>query len=115
MSDGWEGDQNRDWGDDEPTGLTAHQARKRERNQGGEEMAAIARRINLLSVDERVAMASRTDLSESEQWAIASFGQDEGVAAAVQANPTIPPKIQNIARIMDRKNRPWWRKVLRPI
>jgi hypothetical protein len=103
-----------DWQTGEPTGLTPREARRKARAEQGEAIAEAARKINLLSADERVEMACRSDLSEADQWAIASFGNDPEVAEAVLSNPSIPSEVQYLARNIARENRPWWRKLLWP-
>jgi hypothetical protein len=82
-----------------------------ERERIGREIVAIANRIRGMTHRQRLEMASRTDLSENEQLALAAFADDGEIADALRANLSLTYSAEGILSGMDPVHRRLYRWV----
>ena len=87
--------------------------RRAKRAEQAEQLAELAGSFKRMTPQERVTQAQRTDLTDNEQLALATFADDPDVADALFANSDLSSAAEDVAEAMqreaERKQRPWWR------
>jgi hypothetical protein len=91
--------------------VSSREERKAQRAAEGEALVALAAAYKAMTPEERVAQASRSDLTDNEQLALAAFADDLDVADALLGNPHLCDAALGVAHAMRRRSGPWWRRL----
>jgi hypothetical protein len=92
--------------------MRSRDERRAKRAAEGEHLLALAHAYGQMSAVRRLDQAQRVDLTEDEQLALAVYADDADVARALLSNPTLSDTAHFVANARNRKNRPWWQRLL---